>query len=236
MRFLTGRHGSESSPLTPESIYLCGQDVDKETFIFGASACPDRYPALVAFLVGREAEALVSERNGASRFAKVAPRRRCRPRRSTLCSRIVWWAPDGVAEASRSLRHRQRAARADTPPCRFRPKEDNRPPCPAIPSPEFAPCIERTLLGSRCNLAWSRLAVPVVLPSHVFAADKKDKRPIALLLPPMARERGWGPLACACAALLAENSAYVHVSFDYRWVPPPALPGRCSSHSSSSPR
>jgi ABC-type branched-subunit amino acid transport system substrate-binding protein len=56
-------------------------------------------------------------------------------------------------------------------------------------------------------------AASVVLPSSVFAADKKkDKRPIALLLP-LTGPRARLGLSMRQAALLAENSAFVQ-SFD----------------------
>lgn len=51
-----------------------------------------------------------------------------------------------------------------------------------------------------------------MLPSVVFAADKKDKRPIALLLP-LTGPRARLGLSMRQAALLAENNAYVQ-SFD----------------------
>ncbi|WHU04707.1 penicillin-binding protein activator [Sphingomonas sp. NIBR02145] len=55
-------------------------------------------------------------------------------------------------------------------------------------------------------------AASVVLPSVVFAAEKKDKRPIALLLP-LTGPRARLGLSMRQAALLAENNAYVQ-SFD----------------------
>ncbi|MDF0753023.1 hypothetical protein NLU14_22610, partial [Marinobacter sp. 71-i] len=64
----------------------------------------------------------------------------------------------------------------------------------------------RTLLKSlQSGLVAS--AASVVLPSHVFAAEKKDKRPIALLLP-LTGPRARLGLSMRQAALLAENSAY----------------------------
>ncbi|MEP9359849.1 ABC transporter substrate-binding protein [Sphingomonas sp. KR3-1] len=69
----------------------------------------------------------------------------------------------------------------------------------------------RTLLKSlQSGLVAS--AASVVLPSSVFAAEKKDKRPIALLLP-LTGPRARLGLSMRQAALLAENSAFVQ-SFD----------------------
>jgi len=55
-------------------------------------------------------------------------------------------------------------------------------------------------------------AASVVVPSSAFAGEKKDKRPIALLVP-LSGERARLGLSMRQAALLAENSAFVQ-SFD----------------------
>lgn len=66
----------------------------------------------------------------------------------------------------------------------------------------------RRLLG----LLQSGLVASVALPSSAFAAEKKDKRPIALLLP-LTGPRARLGLSMQKAALLAENSQFV-LSFD----------------------
>lgn len=63
-------------------------------------------------------------------------------------------------------------------------------------------------------------AASVVLPSFAMAAEKKDKRPVALLVP-LTGPRARLGLSMRQAALLAENSAYVRV-FDTAGTAPGA--------------
>jgi len=73
--------------------------------------------------------------------------------------------------------------------------------------------LQSGLVASATSIVLPASAASVVLPSSAFAAgEKKDKRPIALLLP-LTGERGRLGLSMRSAALLAENSAFVQ-SFD----------------------
>lgn len=72
--------------------------------------------------------------------------------------------------------------------------------------------LQSGLVASATSYLIPASAASVVLPSSAFAGDKKDKRPIALLVP-LTGERARLGLSMRSAALLAENSAYVK-SFD----------------------